>query len=114
MPALLRGIYAYHTQSRGWSDIGYNFLVDRFGTVNDAIAEAARRAKLDPAKAKPVYLEKKPSWAAQLARQIGSEEDDAAAPTEWRGPVVSAGGRLVLANREKGLEASLLLPVAAP
>jgi protease-4 len=57
-------------------------LVDRFGTVNDAIAEAARRAKLDPAKAKPVYLEKKPSWAAQLARQIGSEEDDAAAPTD--------------------------------
>jgi len=25
----------------------------------------------------------------------------------------AAGGRLVLANREKGLEASLLLPVAA-
>ena len=33
MPALLRGIYAYHTQSRGWRDIGYNFLVDRFGRI---------------------------------------------------------------------------------
>lgn len=33
VPALLRGIYAYHTQSRGWSDIGYNFLVDRFGRI---------------------------------------------------------------------------------
>ena len=33
VPALLRSIYAYHTQSRGWSDIGYNFLVDRFGRV---------------------------------------------------------------------------------
>lgn len=33
VPALLRGIYAYHTQSRGWSDIGYNYLVDRFGRI---------------------------------------------------------------------------------
>jgi uncharacterized protein with LGFP repeats len=31
VPALIRGIYAYHTQSLGWSDIAYNFLVDRFG-----------------------------------------------------------------------------------
>ena len=31
VPALLRGMYAYHTQTLGWSDIGYNFLVDRFG-----------------------------------------------------------------------------------
>ena len=33
VPALLRGIYAYHTQSRGWSDVGYNYLVDRFGRI---------------------------------------------------------------------------------
>ena len=32
-PALLRGIYAYHTQSLHWNDIAYNFLVDRFGTI---------------------------------------------------------------------------------
>ena len=32
-PALMRGVYAYHTKSLGWSDIGYNFLVDRFGTI---------------------------------------------------------------------------------
>lgn len=31
VPALIRGMYAYHTQSLGWSDIAYNFLVDRFG-----------------------------------------------------------------------------------
>ena len=28
---LIRGIYSYHVQSRGWSDIGYNFLVDIYG-----------------------------------------------------------------------------------
>jgi uncharacterized protein with LGFP repeats len=32
-PALMRSIYAYHVKSNGWSDVGYNFLVDRFGTV---------------------------------------------------------------------------------
>ena len=33
VPALLRGFYAYHVRSRGWSDVGYNVLVDRFGTA---------------------------------------------------------------------------------
>ena len=31
VPSLIRGMYRYHTQSLGWSDIAYNFLVDRFG-----------------------------------------------------------------------------------
>lgn len=33
VPGLLRGFYRYHTKSLGWSDIGYNFLVDKFGRV---------------------------------------------------------------------------------
>ena len=33
VPKILRSIYAYHTKSNGWSDIGYNFLVDRFGRL---------------------------------------------------------------------------------
>lgn len=56
-------------------------LVDRFGGLDDAIAEAARRAKLDPAKVRPVYLEKEPSGWMQLLAGIaesGDEDDD-----EW-------------------------------
>lgn len=33
VPAILRGFYRYHTKTLGWSDIAYNFLVDRFGRI---------------------------------------------------------------------------------
>ncbi|KOX19464.1 MULTISPECIES: peptidoglycan recognition protein [unclassified Streptomyces] len=32
-PKVVRGIYAYHVKQLGWKDIGYNFLVDKCGTV---------------------------------------------------------------------------------
>ncbi|MFF2011774.1 peptidoglycan recognition protein [Streptomyces sp. NPDC058195] len=32
-PAIVRSLYAYHVKSQGWKDIGYNFLVDKCGTV---------------------------------------------------------------------------------
>ncbi len=31
--ATVRAIYAYHTKSNGWNDIGYNFLVDSAGRI---------------------------------------------------------------------------------
>ena len=33
VPKILRAIYAYHVKGNGWSDVGYNFLVDRFGRL---------------------------------------------------------------------------------
>ncbi len=51
-------------------------LVDRFGGLDEAIAEAARRARLDPAAARPVYLEKEPSWTDQLLRSMQDTETE--------------------------------------
>jgi ell wall binding domain 2 (CWB2)/N-acetylmuramoyl-L-alanine amidase/FlgD Ig-like domain len=31
--AILRGIYAFHVQGNGWCDVGYNFLVDKYGQL---------------------------------------------------------------------------------
>jgi protease-4 len=51
-------------------------LVDRFGRLDDAVAEAAKRAKLDPAKVHPVYIEREPSYGRRLiADLIGGGAD---------------------------------------
>ncbi len=56
-------------------------LVDNFGNLGDAIADAARRAKLDPASVHAEYLEKGPGWAAQIAAGLSQRDsDDGMAP----------------------------------
>jgi putative cell wall-binding protein len=31
--AQMRSVYAFHTKVRGWNDVGYNLLIDKYGTV---------------------------------------------------------------------------------
>jgi protease-4 len=49
-------------------------LVDAFGGLSDAVAEAARRAKIDNPEL--VYLEKQPSWWEQWASDWSRPDDD--------------------------------------
>ena len=35
---MLRAIYAFHRYVNGWNDIGYNFVIDRFGRIFEARA----------------------------------------------------------------------------
>ncbi|MEG3164550.1 signal peptide peptidase SppA [Sphingomonas sp. PB2P19] len=53
-------------------------LVDRFGTLKDAIDEAAKRAKLDPAKVHAEYLEKQPGFLATIAESLAGDDEEAA------------------------------------
>ncbi|MFC7164455.1 DUF4214 domain-containing protein, partial [Aquipuribacter hungaricus] len=39
----LRADYAYHTQTLGWCDLGYNFVVDKFGTIYEGRAGGVSR-----------------------------------------------------------------------
>jgi len=50
-------------------------LIDAFGGIDDAIAEAARRAKLDPSADHAVWLDKEPGWPEALASMFGAEEE---------------------------------------
>lgn len=50
-------------------------LVDSFGGVEEAIAEAARLAKIDPATARPLYIDPEPDpFTAFVARITGENE----------------------------------------
>ncbi len=46
VPKILRGTYAYHVKGRGWSDLGYNFLVDKFGRIWEGRAGGVDRTVL--------------------------------------------------------------------
>ncbi|MEP9402007.1 signal peptide peptidase SppA [Sphingomonas sp. VNH70] len=75
-------------------------LVDRFGNLGDAVAEAARRAKIDPAKARAIYLDKEPSAFEALFRSFADQQrgdDGEAAATDLIG-LAAREQRLMLAQ----------------
>ncbi|MER5360225.1 peptidoglycan recognition protein [Streptomyces sp. NPDC002785] len=44
--SVLRGIYRYHVKSSGWRDIGYNFVVDKCGSIYEGRAGGVTKAVL--------------------------------------------------------------------
>jgi hypothetical protein len=45
-PSVIRSIYRYHVKSMGWRDMGYNFLVDKCGTIYEGRAGGVAKAVL--------------------------------------------------------------------
>ncbi len=79
-------------------------LVDAFGGLDAAIAEAARRAKLNPAQVSPRFIERPPSMLSQLVADYATDRGDkgpndafsraAARPAEALARAVSGIGRI--------------------
>jgi protease-4 len=57
-------------------------LVDSFGSLDDAIAEAAKRAKLDPKSVRPVYLDRMPSWFELYAERFTGANEESSLPRD--------------------------------
>jgi len=55
-------------------------LIDRFGSLDDAVAEAARRAGIEADDVRLVYLEKQPGFWARIFRGIADGDPSSRAP----------------------------------
>lgn len=82
-------------------------LVDSFGTVDDAISAAAKLARLDPDRVRPLYIEKPLSpWKQMFKELVGPDDqnsDSGQARDPW-GAAASRPDRIVLsalANAEE-------------
>jgi protease-4 len=75
-------------------------LVDRFGGLEDAIAEAARRAKIDPANARVTWIRKEPDTFTRFVQSIADRQrdDDTTASRDLL-------GRQAMAQRRWALQA---------
>jgi protease-4 len=74
-------------------------LVDSFGSVDDAVAEAARLAKLDPAKVRPLYIEKPLNpWKEMIRTLLNPDEEtsEAGSRTFW-GSLAAGPDRVLIA-----------------
>jgi hypothetical protein len=117
-PAVVRGIQLYHVQANGWNDIGYNFLVDRFGTIYegrfggvDSNVVGAHALGFNSGSVGiallGTYGSTKPSSAAQdaIARLIAWRLDVAHVDPTGAPSVVSAGSERHAAGTEVQLRA---------
>lgn len=68
-------------------------LVDSFGTLDDAVAEAAKLAKVNPAKARPLYIEKPLSPLKQMIKSLVEPDPEYGETTRTRDPWGGMAGR---------------------
>ncbi|WP_069385632.1 FG-GAP-like repeat-containing protein [Cellulosimicrobium cellulans] len=107
VPAIIRGIYAYHAQSRGWGDIGYNFLVDKFGRVWEGRAGGVDRAIIGAhaSGVNSVRFGVSVMGNYDTAQVSGAAVDAVSAVVAWKlglHGVRGAGGDVVLGHRDVG------------
>jgi hypothetical protein len=104
-PGIVLAICRYHRNSNGWNDIGYNFLVDRYGVVYEGraggIDEAVVGAQAQGFNSQTTGIanigdhssvEQAPEAMAAMARLIRWKLPLHGAPTSGRVTLVSAGG----------------------
>src|SRR5918999_545474 len=104
-PGIVLAICRYHRNSNGWNDIGYNFLVDRYGVVYEGraggIEEAVVGAQAQGFNSQTAGIanigdhssvEQTPEALAAMARLIRWKLPLHGAPTSGRVTLVSGGG----------------------
>ena len=114
-PAIVLGICRFHRNSNGWDDIGYNFLVDKFGVLYEGraggIDQPVVGAQVAGLNTKSfgvanigTFTDQRQSGAAlrSLARLIRWKLPLHGAPTSGRTTVVNAGGGTLRLNRVSG------------
>ena len=102
---VLRAIYHYHTRIRGWCDIGYNFLVDKYGTVFEGRAGGIDRPVVPAAQqgfnrgafavSAIGNFEERAPWAATISalqHVLAWRLDVAHLPARGRARMISTGG----------------------
>lgn len=117
-PAVVRGIQLYHVNGNGWNDIGYNFLVDRFGTIYEGRYGGVDRNVVGAhalgfntgsvgIALLGTYGSTKPTAAAQdaIARLIAWRLDVAHVDPTGTAPLVSAGSDRFASGKTVELDA---------
>ncbi len=68
-------------------------LIDGYGTLDDAIAAAAKLAKVEPGKVRPLFIEQQPAQWKEMLRSIVDPDDEAREEARASDPWRTAAGR---------------------